>query len=72
MFEAGLDRKQKELQSLNERTIALVHEIAERQTEHDRKRGQVGKPGGAVRARRRGNRGRTPRKSSGWSSRLRR
>ena len=40
-FEAGLDRKKKELQSLNEQTIALVHEIAERQTEHDRKRGQV-------------------------------
>ncbi len=40
-FEARLDQKKKELQSLNEQTIALVHEIAERQTEHDRKRGQV-------------------------------
>jgi chromosome segregation protein len=40
-FEAGLDRKQKELQSLNEQTIALVHEISKRQTERDRKNGQV-------------------------------
>ena len=40
-FETRLDQKQKDLQSLNEQTIALVHEIAERQTEHDRKRGQV-------------------------------
>ena len=39
--EHRLDAKKQELQSLNERTIELVHEIADRQNEQDRKRGQA-------------------------------
>ncbi|MBI4535547.1 MAG: chromosome segregation protein SMC, partial [Ignavibacteriae bacterium] len=40
-FEGRLDAKKTELQSMNDRTIQLVHEIAEKQTERDRNRGLI-------------------------------
>lgn len=40
-FESGLDRKRVDLQGLNDRTIALVHEIATLQTSQERKRARV-------------------------------
>jgi chromosome segregation protein len=40
-FEAVFDGRKAELQTLNDRTIALVHEIAERQTEIDRWKGRL-------------------------------
>ena len=45
-FERRLDAKTAELQALNEKTIALVHDIAERQTEADRKKGRADNLGG--------------------------
>lgn len=40
-FEKHLDAKKSELQSLNDRTIQLVHEIAEKNTEQDRRKGRA-------------------------------
>ncbi|MCK5573550.1 MAG: hypothetical protein KAJ12_12355, partial [Bacteroidetes bacterium] len=47
-FEARLDGKKEELQSLSEKTIALVHDIAERQTALDRGRGRFENLNGRV------------------------
>ncbi|HET6274132.1 MAG TPA: chromosome segregation protein SMC [Bacteroidota bacterium] len=40
-LELRLDAKKSELQGLNDRTIALVHAIAEKQTAQDRKKGRI-------------------------------
>jgi len=45
-FEKRLDAKTAELQALNEKTISLVHVIASRQTDQDRKKGRVENLGG--------------------------
>jgi chromosome segregation protein len=40
-YELRRDSKKNDLQALNERTIALVHEMADKQTMQDRKKGRV-------------------------------